>query len=185
MRSFLRLFIAAAVVCVPLVARADAPVDRPLGKTFTFEHGISIRINSIQTAARADGTPLSQKLLNGINTVPSDKGYIVIRFTLQDTLPASAGNENLPQLAFGFEFADGSQMDERPADAGWNGASYSPVPQSLYSKQHLELTYVMGSWNGQPITKLFIHDGGNGWARFQIPAGYVTAIPMTQTPAPQ
>ena len=185
MRPFVRLFISVLLLGIPLVARADAPVDRPLGKTFTFEKGIAIRINSIQTAARADGTPLSDKLLNGINTVGSDKGYVMIHLTLQDTLPASAENANLPGFNFGLEFADGSQMDERAADAGWNGASYSPIPQSLYSKQHLELTFVLGNWNGQPITKLFIHDGGNGWARFQIPAGYVKVIPMTQTPAPQ
>ena len=53
--SFLRPFISVLLLGIPLGARADAPVDRPLGKTFTFEKGISIRINSIQTVARADG----------------------------------------------------------------------------------------------------------------------------------
>ena len=119
MHSASRVALIAALYLCPLVARADAPVDRPVAKTFTLEKGITVRINSIQTAQRADGTPLSAKFLNGVNSQDMAKGYVVVEMTLQDSLGASAENENLPNFTFGLEFSDGSQMDEAGPDELW------------------------------------------------------------------
>jgi len=161
-------------------AGAQALKDEPLGKYF-FYSGLNVRIDAIQTNTKKDSNPV----LKGAQDIADDKGYIVVKETMQN--PSSSEDRGVPGNLFGFELQDGTQMDETAADAFYAGDSLIDPPGSLHPKQTMQFTYVFGAWNGSAITKMFMkknsggteNDAGVTYARFQIPANYVQAISPT------
>lgn len=158
-------------------ASAQALVDKPLGKYF-FYAGMNVRIDAIQTNTKKD----NNTVLKGAQDIADDKGYIVIRVSMQN--PSASDDRAVPGNVFGFELQDGTQMDEAGADAWYAGQGLVDPPGSLHPKQTVELTYVFGGWNGSPITKMFMKKNSGGdensagaqYVRFQIPANYVQAL---------
>jgi hypothetical protein len=183
-------FFAAALLvsALPRPALADAIdklTDKPLNTYVNFA-GIRTRIDKIETVQSADGRPILQKA-GGTN---DGTGYIVVTVSMQN--PSDEKTIAIPGAAFGFELADGSQIDEQAPNGSFLMPSLNDLPDALHPKQHVTLAYVITNWNGQPITKMFLkcsagtEDNNTGfrYLRFQIPKGYVKQLDPVPTPQP-
>ena len=192
LRSLLALLAlsAAVLLTVSYAARAASPAiekltDQPLNTYINFA-GIRTRIDKIETVKSSDGRPILAKS----NGTAEGTGYIMVTVTLQN--PSASQDLDIPGNNLGFELFDGSQMDEALSDGYFLVPSLSDPPETLHSKQHIQVVYVRTGWNGQDITKMFLkkNSGGSGndtgytYARFQIPKGYVTQLDPVATPTP-
>lgn len=186
-RFFVMAF-AAAAAFMPVLAGADGITsikDQQLNTYFNFA-GVRFRIDKIETASHGDGRPIVQKA----GDTPEGTGYIIVSVSLQN---ASGSNDiSIPSPTFGFELADGSQIDERSAEGYTLVPSLTDPPDSLHPKQHVDVAYVFSNWNGQPITKMFVKNNGGTednnagylYVRFMVPKNYVQPLQLVPTPQP-
>lgn len=179
---------AIAIIAAPLPTLADGIdklTDKPLNQYVNFA-GMRTRIDKIETVANGDGRPILQKA-GGTN---DGTGYIVVTVSMQN--PSDSKSITIPGANFGFELADGTQIDEAGASGYFILPSLNEPPDALHPKQHVTLAYVITNWNGQPITKMFVKNNsgtddnntGYRYLRFQIPKDYVQVLSPVPTPQP-
>jgi hypothetical protein len=172
-----------AFLSIPAVSSADNPVhDRTLGTWLNFA-GLRMMIDSIQSVASPDGNTI----LSQVNTQDSDKGYLIITIDMQNP---SSDDIGMPGLQFGFELADGSQVNVTDPFGPYVGAGVTAAPDPLHPKQHLKVRYVAPNWPGTEITKMFMVSNGGGADsgdkndRFQIKKGDIQVLTPVPTPTP-
>jgi hypothetical protein len=149
----------------------DEVTDERVGQFFCFA-GVNLRVDSVQTVAKVDSSPL---LTKNINTQPDpDLGYIVVKVTMQNRSASSA--QTYPGNWLGFDLADGSKIDLGLINAEYVGPNLNDPPNELAPGQTLQATYVVVNWNRSPITTMYIkrnvgngeNDPGVQYARFNI-----------------
>jgi len=176
--AFFAFALAGLGLSVTAFARAQAIKDEPLGKYFFFA-GVNARVDAIQTNTKKDSNPV----LKSAADIAEDKGYIVVKVTMQN--PSASMDRGVPGNLFGFELQDETQISETGADAFYSGQSLTdPAIDTLHPKQTVQFTYVFGGWSGSAITKMFMKKNSGGdensvgvqYARFQIPPNYVQTL---------
>ena len=166
---FLTTIMATAMAALPLVSAADDTMVTKNLNTYFLYAGLNTRIDSIEVSkTHVDSPALKDMGENG-----DEPGFVVIHMTVQN--PSGSEDRSIPGNVWGWETADGAQRDMSAADHEYAGASYVDEPSSLHPKQTIKLAYVF-SWNGQPLTKLFLkrnsgdgsNDSGAQYVRFEL-----------------
>jgi hypothetical protein len=150
----------------------DEVVDEPLGRFFCFA-GLNLRLDSIQTIDKADGSAL---LTKNVNTgVDPDLGYVIVKVTMQNR--SHSRSQNFPVNLLGFDLADGTKIDVDNVNASYAGANLDDTPDSLQPGESLQITYVVVNWNNRsPIRTLYMkrnvgdaqNDPGIQYVRFAV-----------------
>jgi hypothetical protein len=140
--------------------------------------GLRVRVDKIETVAKVDGRPIVAKA----QLAGSDGGYIMVTCSVQN--PSSSEDVPFGENRLGFELVDGTQVDEAEPAATFIAPGLNDAPSTLHPKQHVQIVFVVSAWNGQPLTKMFLHNmnedaAGHTNLRFQIRPGYVKALDPT------
>ncbi len=165
--SFKRAALALAVACILPIPGLAAIKNAPLHKYF-MAGTVRLRIDKIETYPASGVTNIP--VLEGQGW--SGPGFIVVTATAQN--PSSTEETGIPHMEIGFELKDGSQMSEDTPWAMNLPRSEAAAPTDLHPKQHVQFSWVIGSWTGSPPTKMFLkvwnQSGYPGyWFRVQLP----------------
>lgn len=168
------------LLVTPPPARAEmnmAVADAQLTQQIRFA-GLDWRVDKIESVAKGDARPASVKT----QIDQESTGYFMITVSMQN--PSATESRSVPGLLFGFELADGSQIDEGGPAGQYIVPSFAEIPGSLHAKQRVNVTYVISSWSGSAPTKMFVkvnsaddsNQSGRGYLRFQLAPGSVAIL---------
>ncbi|MHB8147230.1 MAG: hypothetical protein ACYDGM_08245 [Vulcanimicrobiaceae bacterium] len=161
-----RAALTVAIALLWALPASSAITNAPLHKYFKAGV-IQLRIDKIETYPGSAAQTVPVIAGQGL----SGPGFVVV--TATDQNPSSTDDTQVPHMEVGFELKDGSQMNEGTPDETNLPGSKVPAPTSLHPKQHMEFSWVISGWTGQPPTKMFLkvwnQSGYPGyWFRIQL-----------------